>query len=328
MSSSMTEMIATSARTPRQRKRRAIPELTALVVVLLILITYFAISSPVFLSSNNLLNILTAISVTGIIAVPGTMLLIGGQVDLSVGSGAAFTGVVLAVIGNQVPIFVGVVAALMAGILVGTLNGYLVTVVGINSLITTLGTLAVFRGATQLVAGGQTILFTDFTDLGTGRVVGIPIPVIIFTVVIVIGMVTMAKTIHGRQLYVVGSNPVAARLVGIRSRRTLWLTFLLSGLSMAIAGMILTSQLSAASPITASGLELTVVTAIVLGGASLAGGQGTVAGTLLGLLILGVLNNGLVLTNVSTFWQDIARGALLIAAVSFDQVRQRLKKHS
>lgn len=321
-----TELVALDAApAQKRRKGRSLPELAVLFGVLIALIIYFSISSPVFLQPENLLNILSAMAVTGIIAIPATMLMIAGHVDLSVGSGAAFAGVVLAVVGNEYPIFLGVLAAVLAGLIVGAINGVLVTYVGVNSLITTLGTLAVFRGLTQLTAGGQTVLFSDFGGLGTTRPLGIPTPVLLFLVVVLIGGIVMARTVYGRQLYSIGSNPQAARLVGINSRRTLFIVFILSGLSMALAGMILTSQLSAASPIAATGLELTVVTAVVLGGASLAGGQGTVSGTLVGLLILGVLNNGLVLNNVSSFWQDVARGTLLIAAVSFDQIRQRHK---
>jgi len=317
---------STTAAPAAKRKGRSIPELAALMVVLIALIVYFSISSPVFLHSENLLNILTAIAVTGIIAIPATMLLVSAQVDLSVGSGAAFAGVVLAAVGNQYPIFLGVIAALMAGLIVGAINGYLVSYIGVNSLITTLGTLAVFRGLTQLTADGQTILFSDFGALGTARpLLNIPLPVLIFVAIVIIGAIVMRNTVFGRQLYAIGANPVAARLVGIKSRRTLFLTFLFSGFAMALAGMILTSQLSAASPISATGLELTVVTAVVLGGASLSGGQGTIGGTAIGLLILGVLNNGLVLNNVSSFWQDVARGTLLIAAVSFDQIRRRMR---
>lgn len=307
------------------RRGRSVPELAGLLVVLVVLFVFFAIKSPFFLGSDNILNILTAIAVTGIIAVPATMLLVAGQVDLSVGSGAAFCGVLLATRVDSLGLGTAVVVALLAGLTVGLVNGFFVNVVNVNSLITTLGTLAVLRGLTQLMANGQTAIVNDFAALGTARpFLNIPLPVMIFAAIVIAGVLLMRFTTFGRGLYAIGANPAAARLVGIRTRRVLMVTFLLSGLSVAVAGLILTSQLSAASPVAATGLELTVVTAVVLGGASLAGGRGTIAGTVLGLIIIGVLNNGLVLLNVNSFYQDVARGTLLILAVSFDQLRQRL----
>lgn len=301
------------------------PELAALGVVLVGLIVFFSITSPFFLRPDNLLNVLTAIAVTGILAIPATMLLIAGQVDLSVGSGAAFAGVVFAVVGTTNGYPLGILAAVAVGFAAGLVNGFLVTVVGINSLITTLGTLAVLRGATRLLTDGATAIVPDFSFLGTARpVLGIPLPVIIFVVLAVVSLLVMRYTVFGRSLYAIGANPVAARLVAIRTATILLVTFVLSGLAMGLGGLILTSQLSSASPNAALGLELTVVTAIVLGGASLSGGRGTITGTMVGLLIIGVMNNGLVLLNVNSFWQDVARGILLILAVSFDRLRERI----
>ncbi len=307
------------------RTRRTIPELAALVIVLAVLVVLFAIKSRYFLTGDNLVNILTAIAVTGIVAVPATMLLIAAQVDLSVGSGAAFCGVILATQAGPRGLPVALLLALLAGVVIGLINGFLVTVVNVNSLITTLGMLAVLRGFTQLLANGQTSIVTGFDALGTARpLVNVPLPVIIFVLVVALGVFVMRYTVFGRSLYAIGANATAARLVGIRTKRVLFFGFVLSGLAVALAGLILTSQLSAASPVAATGLELTVVTAVVLGGASLAGGRGTVFGTVLGLIIIGVLNNGLILLNINSFWQDVARGTLLILAVSFDQLRQRL----
>jgi ribose transport system permease protein len=310
-----------------RRLKVRVPELAALLGVLAVLILYFSLGTDHFLTSNNLLNVLTAIAVTGIIATPGTMLLVAGQFDLSVGSGAAFCGVVLAVAAAHQSISVAVLIALAAGIGIGAINGFLVTVIGVNALITTLGTLAVFSGLAEIVASGQTVLLNGFGTLGTSRPAGIPLPVIIFLGVIIAGALAMRYTTFGRSLYAVGANPAAARLVGIRRRAILFLTFVFSGLAVALSGLILTSQLSAASPTAATGLELQVITVIVLGGASLGGGRGTMFGTLIGLVIIGVLNNGLTLLNVSSFWQNVANGALLIFAVSLDQLRQRFAGH-
>lgn len=325
----VTEQLKTSsgAMAEPQRRGRSLPELAALLVVLVGLIVYFSVASPFFLSTDNILNMLTAVAVTGIIAVPGTMLLVAGQVDLSVGSAAAFCGIMMASVSQENPLFVGVIAAVGIGLIIGLVNGVLVTVVGVNSLIATLGTLSVLRGLTQVHSDGSTVALANFSGLGTGRpVFGIPNTVLILLGLVGLAILVMRYTVFGRSLYAVGSNPIAARLVGVRSTRTVLAAFVLSGLSVAVSGLILDSQLSAASPTAATGLELTVVTAIVLGGASLGGGRGTIQGTLVGLLIIGVLNNGLTLLNVSSFYQQVASGALLIVAVGFDQLRVRFTR--
>ncbi len=308
------------------RRGRSVPELTALVLVLVGLAVYFALTSPVFLNPSNLVNIVNQMAILGIIAIPGTLLLIAGQVDLSVGSGVAFTGMVLAYAYTTTgSLSLALVLSILAGVLVGALNGFVRVVVGVNSLITTLGSLSVFRGLTQLITGNQLEPMANFSALGTAQLAFVPIPVYIFVLVIVLGSVVTRYTVFGRQLYAVGSNPIAARLVGIRSRTVVFVMFVVSGLAMTLGGMIQTSQLSSASPVAATGLELTVVTAVVLGGASLSGGQGTIGGTVLGVLILGVLQDGLTLNNVPSAWQTVAQGALLIIAVSFDEIRRRLR---
>ena len=307
------------------RSRRRLPETAVLAAVLLALAVFFSTQSQFYLTPNNLLNILVSASVIGIIAAPATLLLVAGQFDLSVGSGAAFIGVVMAVGTAEWGIPTGVLLAIIAGLAIGIINGFAVTVLGINALITTLAMLAILRGLGQVLAGGQTILLPGFGDLGNLRpFLNIPVPVLVFAVVIVITALAMQFTVFGRSMYAIGANPIAARLAGIRTNTAIFSGFLLSGVAVVIGGLILVSQLGAASPNAASGLELSVVTAVILGGASLAGGRGTIVGTLLGVLILGTLNNGLTLMNINSFWQDVARGVLLLAAVGFDQLRLRL----
>jgi len=305
-------------------RRRQVPETAALVVVLIGLGVFFSITSEFFLNYDNFVNILTAAAVTGIIAAPATMLLIAGQFDLSVGSAAAFCGAVVASLALHNDIYYSVFIAVLAGIGIGMLNGFFVTVVGINALITTLGTLAVFRGLTQVITDGQTLGIERFGWATERPLFDIPVPVFIFAGIALAFWFLSRYTVFGRSMYAIGANPVAARLNGIRSKRIIFIGFVLSGLCVAIGGLILASQLGAASPQAATGMELSVVTAVILGGASLAGGRGAITGTMLGLLIIGTLNNGLVLLNVSSFWQTVAQGALLIFAVSFDQLRIRL----
>ena len=302
-----------------------LPEASALILFLIVEMVFFSLKSPYFLAWDNWLNILTAIAVIGIIAAPGTMLLTAGQFDLSVGSITAFTSVVMANLALSHSIGVSVVVAVAAGIAVGLINGFLVTVVGVNALITTLGTLAAFRGLAEVIAKGQTVGVEGFEFLGTERPFwNIPVTVLVFIAVLVAMWALMRFTVYGRAMYAIGSNPSAARLVGIRSGRFIFIGFVLSAAACALGGLIFTSQLSVGSPLFGTGMELSVITAIVLGGASLSGGRGSIVGTAVGLLIIGILNNGLTLTGVDPFWQNVARGALLIGAVSFDRLRARL----
>jgi len=319
-----TKSTEASAGDLEKKPGRSVPELAALSIFLIALIVYFSFATEYFLGVENWINILSAVSVAGIIAVPGTMLLIAAQVDLSVGSAAAFTGTIAGIWINSSSVGLGIFYAIVIGVVIGVVNGWLITKVQVNALITTLGTLAILRGLSYIVGGGQTLMVPKLSYLGLLRpFFNLPLAVIVFVVICIAGVFVMKYTTFGRSLYVIGANPAAARLVGIRTPRVILICFVLSGVSTAFAGLILTSQLTAASPMAANGLELSVITAIVLGGASLNGGRGTISGTILGLLIIGVLNNGLVLLNVDTFWQQVARGTLLIIAVSFDQLRER-----
>jgi len=305
-------------------KRFSIPQTAPLIVFLLAMVVYFSITSEYFLDIENFKNILVALAVTGIVCVPGTFLMIAGHVDLSVGSAAAVSGMLLAQTVNDKGIATGLAYCLAFGLVLGVINGFFVTIVGVNSLITTLGGLATLYGVALLAGNGQTVMMFGFEWLGTAQPFSIPLPILIFAGLAILGIITLRRTSYGRSLYAIGANPNAARVVGIRSNRILFITFVLSSVSAALAGAVLASQLSAGDPNAAKGLELEVVTAIVLGGASLAGGRGTLLGTVLGLIVIQVLNNGLILLDVPSFWQRIAQGILLIAAVSFDQIRQKI----
>lgn len=313
----------------KAQRRYKVPEIGALVVVLIVMLIFFSVRSPYFFAAGNMVSILEAIAITGIIAVPGTMLLIAGQFDLSVGSATAFAGVVMGSLLSSHGTWVAVLGAVLAGLLVGLVNGALVTIVGVNALITTLGMLAVLRGLSLVLAKGQTVSFSGFDFLGTARpFLNLPVVVLLFLGLMILAVFIMRYTVFGRSLYAVGSNSVAARLTGLRSRRILIIAFVASGLSAGVAGMIMSSQLGGSSPNAGIGLELSVVTAVILGGASLHGGRGSMIGTLVGLLVIAVLDNGLVLLGVSAFYQDVARGALLILAISFDQLRGRFAQRT
>lgn len=319
------------------RGRVSLPETAALFVVLVVLFIYFSLTTDFFLGTDNVVNILQNVAVTGIIACPATLLLISGQFDLSVGSMAGFVGMAMAVAAAPVgvtktafaaglPLELAFLIAVAAVLLVGAINGISVTVFRINALITTLGTLAIVRGVTKVLGDGQTIRIENFGDLGVQRVLGLPIPVYIFAAVVVVFYVILRYTVYGRSMYAIGASPSAARLAGIRTNRAIFVGFMLSALCVGIAGLILLSQVGGASINAGLGLELSVVTAVVLGGASLAGGRGSIVGTIIAVLILGVLRNGLIQSGIPSFWIEVANGILLLVAVGLDQLRIRLTR--
>ncbi len=324
---------------PLKGRGLSVPETAALLVVLIGLFVYFSIASEFFLNSENLINVLQNVAVVGIIACPATLLLIAGQFDLSVGSAVGFAGMLMAVAaltpgtgGVDLPLAMNMtvpsafVIAVVGTLVVGVINAFCVTVIGINALITTLGTLAIFRGLTKVLGDGQTIRIENFGQLGVLRIAGIPLPVYIFAAIVIAFWFVLRYTVYGRSLYAIGASPSAARLAGIRTKRVIFIAFLLSALCVALAGLIRLSQVAGASVNSGLGIELSVVTAVVLGGTSLSGGRGGLGGTVLAVLIVGVLANGLIQLSVPSFWIEVANGLLLLGAVTVDRVRVRLTR--
>jgi ribose transport system permease protein len=314
-----------------------IPETAALAGVLLALFVVFSITSPYFFNNKNIIVILQQVVRIGIVACPATLLLISGQFDLSVGSVAGFTGMLVAILASPtdptkpglafgLPLEVALLLGIGGALLIGLVNAVSVTVLRVNALITTLGTLAIFRGSTKVLGNGQTIRLDNFGAMGVNTVFGLPIPVYILAFVVVGSWFVLRYTTYGRSMYAIGASPTAARLAGIRTNRDVFIGFMLSAGLAGLAGLILLSQVGAAAIGSGEGLELAVVTAVVLGGTSLAGGRGGIAGTILAVLIIGVLRNGLVQLGVQSYWIEVATGLLLLAAVAFDQLRIRLTK--
>lgn len=314
---------AAAVQTTKPRTRLKTPEWSALLLFLVAEILFFSFASPYFLSWPNIVNIITALSITGILAAGGTILLIAGQFDLSVGSGTAFVALMFALAAQSMGVAPALAVAVAVGVGIGVLNGFLVTVVGVNALITTLGTLAIFRGLTLSIGGASSVRINGFDWAIARPFLDIPLSAILFVLIAIAVAILLAFTVFGRTIYAIGANENAARLVGIRTKATLFIAFVLSGLCMAVTGLVSASQLGSTSGTTGTGLELAVVTAIILGGTSLKGGTGSMFGTVLGLVIVGVLNNGMTLMNINSTWQQVAAGTLLILAVSFDQIRQR-----
>ena len=294
-----------------------------LLVLYLAMIFVISRLSPFFLGPRNLVNLPVSVAVIGMIAIFSTMLMIGGGLDLSVGATTALVGVITASMQEQLGVWGAASLGLLIGLLIGVLNGVLVTRVGINPLITTLGMLSTVRGLAFVFSKGLSIpmLDKDFGQLGRGNIGGIPTLIIAVVILFVAAALVMRFTTYGRAMYAIGGNNRASYLAGLPVKRYQLVAYILSALSAAIAGLFLTSRLGVAAPQASTGLELKVVAAIILGGTSLSGGKGNLFGTLLGVLILGTLDNAMTLLSVSAYFQQIALGVILLLAVGLDQVR-------
>lgn len=314
----------------------ALQEVLSLIIMLVLIIAVMSQLSDVFLTTRNFSNLLLFSSTIGIIAVFTTMLMIGGGLDLSVASTAALAGVVIGNYQEVLGLWEAVGLALLVATTVGFVNGFLVTYVGINALITTLGTLSIARGIAFVLADSLTIpvfdltgedpdAYTLFARLSEERInlgfYDMPFPVLFTILLFLLGIFILRFTLYGRAMYSIGGNEEAARLAGLAVKRYKMMAFTLSGFSAGIAGVFLTSRLYAADPNAAPAVELTVITAVVLGGVSLAGGKGSMIGTLLGVLILSTLLNGMDLQSISTDYKNIAQGGVLLLAVFIDQIR-------
>jgi len=292
------------------------------ILALIILCIIVSVISPTFLQVSNLRNLFTQISVNAVISLGMTFVILTGGIDLSVGSIVAIAGAVCAVtIKNTGSISLGILAALFTGILVGFINGIIVSKGKIQAFIATLATQTVFRGVTYVFTGGNPVsgLGSGFVKLTNSRILGIPVPVIITIIVFAICAYVLTQTRYGRYVYAVGGNEDSSRLSGINVNRVKSWVYIISGATAAIAGIIVTSRIGSAAPTAGSGYELDAIAAIVIGGTNLVGGEGTILGTIIGVLIIGVLNNGLNLMDVSAFYQTIVKGLVILLAVLIDK---------
>ncbi len=311
----------------------SIKERMGLLVSLLLLVLVFSRISPFFLTADNISNMLLSIALIGIVASGMTSVIIGGGVDLSVGSNMALTGVVVAsLLHSGVPQGVAVLAGLAIGLVIGLLNGISITIFKITPMIATLAMMIIVKGLAYIYSGGTsfgiyetTPYFPSFGFWGRGTPFGIPFPVIILFVIGLITYFVLNKTTFGRNIYAVGGNEVAAKVSGINTVRISILTYVICGLLAAFSGIILDSRLAAGVPTAGTGYELNAIAAVILGGASLNGGKGRIEDTLLAVLVLGVLGNGFVLMGYSSFLQDVARGVILLISVGIDQLKYRGK---
>jgi ribose transport system permease protein len=309
----------------RARSRGAASVNPGLVAALALIFVALSVTTPYFFTPDNLLNIAKAVTVVGIASAGETVVIISGGFDLSVGSTMAAAGMLAAwLLESGAPIPLAFVAAIGLGVLIGVVNGTIISYFRINPLITTLGTLAIVRGLAFVISGGREIVISDqaWLELGTGAWLGIPIIVVFaLTTFLVIGW-SMPRTPFGRYVYAIGSNIRAARLAGIAVDRWRLVFYIVCGATAALSGLVLTARTGSARPSAAVGFELDVITAVILGGASLSGGRGSVWGTLVGLVLIGVINNGLTLAQVPAFWQQVVKGVILLSAVLYDELRR------
>ena len=285
-----------------------------------------SIISPRFLSLSNILNVLRQTSINSVIAAGMTFVILTGGIDLSVGSVLAFSGAVAAaLVGANQNIVVALLVPLVVGTAIGLITGTIISRGRVQAFIATLVTMTIMRGATLVFTDGRPInagdgLWSDaFAWLGDGYLLGIPVPVYIMVLVYGVSWYVLHQTRFGRYIYAMGGNEEAARLSGLSTAKLKTIVYGISGFLAALAGMILTSRLSSAQPTAGSGYELDAIAAVVLGGTSLAGGAGKILGTIIGALIIGILNNALNLMNVSSYYQMIAKGAVILIAVLLDR---------
>ncbi|MCX7884676.1 MAG: ribose ABC transporter permease [Caloramator sp.] len=289
---------------------------------LLALCVIISIITPRFLNVNNLLNVLTQVSVNAVIAIGMSYVILTGGIDLSVGSILAITGAIsAAIIVKSNNVFLAIIVAIIIGALIGGFNGIIVSKGKIQPFIVTLAAMTIFRGVTYVYTNGTPIssLGRDFTFIGNAKVLGIPFPVIITLIVFLIAYYIINETRFGRYVYALGGNEDSTRLSGINTDRIKMIVYVVSGIAAAISGVIVTSRIGSASPNAGSGYELDAIAAVVLGGTSLSGGEGSITGTIIGAMIIGVLNNGLNLMNVSPFYQSIVKGLVILLAVLIDK---------
>jgi ribose/xylose/arabinose/galactoside ABC-type transport system permease subunit len=299
-----------------------------IVIAFVILCVALSVLTPTFLTSGNVLNVGRQVSIVAILAAGQTFVILTAGIDLSVGSVLALSGAVAAGVAASAGWGPGIVAGLLVGAGAGLLNGLAITRLLVPDFVATLAMLSIARGATLIYTGGQPIAVGDggLRFLGAGELGPIPVPIVVMLIVFAVAIVVLRSTTLGRYVYATGGNRRAAAFSGINVNRVRILVYVVSGLLAGLAGVVLTGRLATADPQAGVGYELDSIAAVVLGGTSLFGGEGTVARTLLGALILGVLSNGMNLLDVSPFYQEVVKGVVIVIAVAFgnlDQLRHR-----
>ncbi len=313
-------------------------------VALIGIVIVFSSISPAFFTGSNLLVMTEHVAIVAIMAIGETFVILSAGIDLSVGSVAGLAGMISAGLLNNglilhplgIVVFFNVPLVILIGLGVGAgagaINGMMITKFGVAPFIATLGMLSVARGFADLrnngatfpnIAGDPTQHNTGFDFLGTGSLLRIPFTIVLLALFVVVAVYIAKRTAFGRRVYAIGGNERAAELAGIRVNRIKMGVYVISGICAAMTGLLITSQLGAGFPDTATSYELTAIAAVVLGGTSLFGGRGTIGGTVIGAFVIGFLSDGLVLVGVSEFWQMIAKGSVIVTAVALDEAQRR-----
>ncbi|MEM1484172.1 ABC transporter permease [Oscillospiraceae bacterium PP1C4] len=289
---------------------------------LIVVILLISIIKPKFLGIENILNVLRQTSINGLLAIGMTFVVLTGGIDLSVGSivGAAGIFTSLAAQNHDLPWYVAVLLGLSIGFVLGSINGLVVSVLKVPAFIATLGMLSVARGITYLASDARPVpgLSPDFLKIGGGSVLGIPIPVLILVFVLVICYILLYRCRYGRYVFATGGNEMAARVSGVKVKSVKWSVYMIAGVLAGLAGIVLTSRVSSGLAQAGQNYETDAIAAVVIGGTSLSGGRGRLWGTVIGFLIIGVMNNGLDMMAVSSYWQLIIKGTIIVAAAMMD----------
>lgn len=294
-----------------------------IIIVLLIMIALLSLLSPVFLTTNNIISLVQQITINMFIALAMTLVIITGGIDLSVGSIVALTGSITVglIVQNGISIPIAIIIGLAIGLFVGLINGLIITNFKLPPFIVTLATMNVARGISYIYTGGSSIRITNesFTNLGTARLFGIiPIPILYMLVFVILFSILLSKTKFGTYVYAIGGNREAARLSGINTSKTEIYVYVISGIMAAFAGIILAARMYSGQPSVGQGYEMDAIAASVLGGVSMAGGKGNISGTVFGAIVIGIVSNGLNLLGISSFWQLVVMGIIIIVAVIVD----------
>lgn len=293
-------------------------------IAFLILFAVLSVASPVFLTATNIINIFRQISVIGIIAVGMTYVIITGGIDLSVGAVVALSAVITTSMvrtESTFPIWTAILCGLLAGLACGAFSGFFIAKMQVQEFIATLATMTITRGICYVYTNGRPItgLKPEYKFIGTGSIGIFPVPVIIYLAVVAVGIFFLNFTKFGRHVFAVGGNEKAAIVSGINAARVKFTCYLISGVLSALAGIILSARIQTGQPVAGDGYELDAITAVAIGGASLSGGKGSIIGAVVGMLLIGVMTNGLDLLNVSSYYQQVIKGAIILVAVLTDR---------
>ena len=314
-----------------QKKKFRLNNIAVLFIILVVMSGVFSyVGRPFFFSVLNLIPMLNNLSFIGIVAAVLTMVMVSGEIDFSVGGNIGLTACLTAVmLSKGLPGWLVIIIALAAGACMGAFNGFLVTVVGVNSIMATIGTMFIWRGIAYTLTNGESVLAMNpvLDYIGRGFIFKvIPFPIVLFVIIFVITYIIMNLSKWGRKIYAVGNNPLASYLSGINVKKVKFINFLFCGITASLGGLILTSLTAVGMPQHGQGLELVIISAIVLGGTALGGGKGQILGTLAGILILSELYNFLTIMNVYYFYIQMVQGTVLILVVATYEARQAMAK--